>query len=237
MLSAWRLCSAAMDVLFELRPRVTIQIWLKLRPALPYPNRSNWLSEGLLRAKLSMIVELSNDRSRSFSDDGTSKEERFISKRSAQTVLYYFDFAECSLCWCAGYWQAAEDEVKHCQIQKARQLKQNSVRLQECPTFPLLHVIHESVLLRIYTDISSRSSSLSSSPAGSLYWGSSHSSTEAVSSSCAGSSDDSCRHDSLQLQRYQKHDIWCSSSHTPPDLYISPSDASLLNLQSLPSTV
>ena len=41
-----------------------------------------------------MIVELSNDRSRSFSDDGTSKEERFISKRSAQTVLYYFDFAE-----------------------------------------------------------------------------------------------------------------------------------------------
>jgi len=57
-----------MDVLFERRPRVTIQIWLKLRPALPYPNRSSCLglSEGLLRAKLSMMVELSNDRSRSF---------------------------------------------------------------------------------------------------------------------------------------------------------------------------
>jgi len=87
----------AMDVLFKRRPRVTVQIRLKLRLALPYPNKQ-CLSEGLLRAKLSMMVELSNDRSRSFSSQMTVLAKRRVihQQGSAQAVLYYFDFAECS---------------------------------------------------------------------------------------------------------------------------------------------
>jgi len=141
MLSAWRLCSTAMDVIFERRPRVTIQIWLKLRPALPYPNRSSCLglSEGLLRAKLSPLGGLSNDRSRSFSDDSILAKRREIHQQGKfiEGSVYYFDFAECSLCWCAGYWQAAEDGVKHCQIRKARQWSRNRygyVLLSHCFT-------------------------------------------------------------------------------------------------------
>jgi len=64
LVSAWRL---AMDVLWSLNDVLqSLQIWLKLRSSLPYPNSSNCLNEGLLRAKLSMMFELSNDRSRVF---------------------------------------------------------------------------------------------------------------------------------------------------------------------------
>ena len=110
----------------------SLTISLKLMPTMPYPNTSSCISEGLLCAKLSMMVELSNDRSRSFSDDIISKEEREIHQQEK--------FADGSLLFWL-YWALAlldtgrqqKMGVKHCQIQKARQLKQN-VRLSHCFT-------------------------------------------------------------------------------------------------------
>ena len=83
------------------------------------------------------MVELSNDCSRSFSDNSTSKEGRDLSAREVLIrffVILTFLSARSADALDMAYWQAAEHGVKHCQIRKARQLKQNSVWMSYFPT-------------------------------------------------------------------------------------------------------
>jgi len=177
MLSAWRLCSTAMDVLLERRPRVTIQIWLKLGPALPYTNRSSWLglSEGLLRAKLSMMVELFKDRSRSFSDDSILAKRREIHQQGKFTygsLLFW-------LCWVLALlirWILAGSR----RWSKALSNSESQTIEAELGTADVLfsHCFICCDLLACLHDLRRRH--CHHHPAGSLYWGSSHSSTVPV---------------------------------------------------------
>jgi len=90
MLSAWRLCSRAGRPFWTtFSSHYTDLTETQTRSALlPKQKQLIRLSEGMLHAKLSMIVELSNDRSRSFSDDSTNKEERDSSAREVRRQFF-----------------------------------------------------------------------------------------------------------------------------------------------------